>query len=591
MGKKFSDINNQSVGDGVNFLTEDKNTADKFAKSNGQDIVNYLATKGIHNIDDLENTYDFLTKASFGTENKTVLYKNDADNVIPEKAINLKTRLPLGLVSNFFVQDVSSSYFNVGSGMYDNIEFAGINCEYDIFSESGNGCFSEDNANLKTFHKYTGMLIMKNGTYRIFASSERAGTLIPSGWTKITNLFSFYLDQSKRIIPKSIIQPIEYFTLGEDGQDFENGYFSNLTINKVSHDTLAFSEMFLRDDADNINIRKYNSSNESFLLLPDKKYYIFATTDTYETFIEIDTEKSGSNLTNSVKRLIGRFVTDANGIINSSIVTLPTSRNDLIVVNYVLPLTGVTDGRFNLIGTERNISTGNTGNHGAFASSNAKIKIKINSNDTLGDMTITGTSVNPRTGIFTYNDSETITVGTSAKEYMTEKRFIEVASITIPTGATIDYDVDIYGSDKAFNRDIIIHGYTLNMMSQNNTNDIRIIIKKSNIDKATKEVTYTILEDIGVDSDGLTNQIIDNMRTGAASRNYNPDVSNIFPNNTVLILEQKDFSDYFTNYENIVWGDTLGEGFAIRLEGSPSGGLSNIDFVSMSLYITKLKEL
>jgi hypothetical protein len=93
-----------------------------------------------------------------------------------------------------------------------------------------------------------------------------------------------------------------------------------------------------------------------------------------------------------------------------------------------------------------------------------------------------------------------------------------------------------------------------------------------------------LLEDIGIDSGSGGDQIIDDLRTGAFDRSYTPSIGQIWGNDTTITLKQLDFDAYFTNDENEIYSSERDEGYVIRIEGSPSGGISNVDYITFLLY-------
>ena len=97
-------------------------------------------------------------------------------------------------------------------------------------------------------------------------------------------------------------------------------------------------------------------------------------------------------------------------------------------------------------------------------------------------------------------------------------------------------------------------------------------------------MSLVTIENMGVDSGSAGDQIIDSLRTGANDRTYNPSVSNIWLDNTNLVFKMLDFETYFSSDENIFESATKDEGYIIRIEGAPTGGISGVDFISLELF-------
>lgn len=176
-------------------------------------------------------------------------------------------------------------------------------------------------------------------------------------------------------------------------------------------------------------------------------------------------------------------------------------------------------------------------------------------------------------------DTETITVDTSINQYyQTTKKWWEVTNIDIPAGITsIDYDIGVVGYTDFGNTTFKITGYRLDTTSQNVNPEIRFRIIKVQ-DDGNKKMSILDIEDITIDSGAAGNQIVDNIRGGANSRNLNPAVADIWGVNTVAVLKQSDFDTYFTSNENVFSGADSDEGFILAVEQE-----NNVDFITLRI--------
>ena len=131
-------------------------------------------------------------------------------------------------------------------------------------------------------------------------------------------------------------------------------------------------------------------------------------------------------------------------------------------------------------------------------------------------------------------------------------------------------------------------GYRADVYTQGTNADLRFIINRVK-DNGSKQLEIVTIEDIGFDANGGTDQITDHIRTGGNDRSYNPTVANIIGDNQMLTFKQFDFDSYFSSEENVFLCKELNEGIIIRLEGEPTGGISNVDWVSLQIKFMGLK--
>jgi len=250
----------------------------------------------------------------------------------------------------------------------------------------------------------------------------------------------------------------------------------------------------------------------------------------------------------------------------------------ILFKSFTLPLNGIVDPHIEIVGQNRSIGTGKTGNvTNAKAISNNQLYIKINSLASGGIVTITGTSVDDNTGVPVIGDTEQITVD-SIGLYQTEKAWWETTLIDVSALSGVNYDYGLLTQMGFVGRSFRLIGYTFQGYAQSNTADFRFTIKKLK-DLGNKKKELISLEDIGFDSGNSGNQIIDHIRTGTHDRTLNPVVSNIVKNNSTMFLGQYDLSDYFTAGEPY-FDITKEEGIIVDF-GGEGGGFSGMDFITV----------
>lgn len=254
---------------------------------------------------------------------------------------------------------------------------------------------------------------------------------------------------------------------------------------------------------------------------------------------------------------------------------------------YSSPLTGVVDVLFPMVGTRRTVAAGETTDVATdFPVSNQHAYILVNSITTGGDIVITGTTLNEGTAVPSAGQTETLTVDTSTGQYyQTHKKWWEITNIDV-TGGTItgiDFDYGIVGYPDMGNRNFKLLGYRCDAYSSSDNADFAIIIEKIQ-DDGNGKMSVIPIEDMGVDSGSAGDQLIDGIRTGADDRTYNPAVGSIWLNNTNLVFKQLDFETYFSGDEYIFESATKDEGYIIRIIGSPTGGFTGVDFISLELF-------
>ena len=262
----------------------------------------------------------------------------------------------------------------------------------------------------------------------------------------------------------------------------------------------------------------------------------------------------------------------------------PARTDPMQEIAYTLPLTGVVDTSVDFIGTLRNEALGATGDVATdWAVSNQHVFIYINSITGSGDITITGTSLPEASAVPSAGDVEVLPA--SATGYLqTDRKWWEVTNIDVETPAisAIDFDYGVVGYPDMGNRNFRIIGYRCDAYATGNSPDFRLIIEKVD-DTGGKNMDIVLLEDIGVDSGAIGNQIIDHLRIGADDRSYDPAVTDIWDNDTTFTFKQLDFNDYFADGVNDILGGDHHEGYIIRIEGE-GGGITNVDFITIHLF-------
>ncbi len=260
-------------------------------------------------------------------------------------------------------------------------------------------------------------------------------------------------------------------------------------------------------------------------------------------------------------------------------------------MTFSMPLSGVVDSRVNIVGEFREVKNNETEDYEtAFAVSDHHVSLFVDAVSTGGDIVITGTSLSESTAVPVPGDSETITIDTTQDQwYQTEKKWWEVTSIDVESGSItgIDYDIWVCGYADFGNNDFEITGMRTDFYLQSDNADATIQIIKIQ-DDGDKKMSVSYVENIGFDANGSGDQIIDNLRTGAADRSYDPTVDHIALNNTTLCLKQGDYETYFAANESLFRSSDHDEGFILRIAGAPSGGISGVDVASIHIYYTMI---
>lgn len=252
-----------------------------------------------------------------------------------------------------------------------------------------------------------------------------------------------------------------------------------------------------------------------------------------------------------------------------------------------IPLAGVTDAQFPLLGDFREQTSGQVGDYNTdWSLVNQHVYILVNSITAGGDIVVTGTSVSESTAVPVTGDTETITVDTSTGQYyQTLKKFLEVTSINVSGGSIsgINYDVGTIGYYDGFNTEFRITGYRADLRASGNNPDLRLRIRKVSNDGG-KKWSFETIEDIGFDSTGSNGSIVDNVRTGGNDRSHTF-ATELLDNNNQLVFKQSDFDSFFSSFENFIDGDN-NEGIYVDFLGQGDNNLSNVDSCTFTITFT-----
>lgn len=250
-----------------------------------------------------------------------------------------------------------------------------------------------------------------------------------------------------------------------------------------------------------------------------------------------------------------------------------------------IPASGVVK----LIGVFDTVATGLTGDLATDGTaSGQRVGFTVNSITTGGDIVLTGNSRDPKTGLVTTSDTETITVDTTAGQiYITDKEWLEITNVNVTSGAItgINYDIGVDGTETFFNTDVRITGYRFIALSNGATSDFRLRISKFSAD-GDKKATFVEIEDIGIDSTGGNGSIVDGIRSGVDDRDYTYG-SQAFPNDRSFVFSQNDFDSYFSADENIIFGSN-GEGLIVEVRGQGQVAMTNIENFRLLLKIQSI---
>ena len=148
----------------------------------------------------------------------------------------------------------------------------------------------------------------------------------------------------------------------------------------------------------------------------------------------------------------------------------------------------------------------------------------------------------------------------------------------------INYDIGKVGYLDGGNQPVTVLGYRADIRLTGSTGDIRLRGRKVQNDGG-KKFSLVAFEDFGFDSFIGGGQYYDHLRTGGSDRSYTMSVT-LAETDDELTLSQLDFNTYFLANENFFDGSN-NEGMIIDFLGEPSGGISSIDHVTLSVLVSK----
>ncbi len=307
--------------------------------------------------------------------------------------------------------------------------------------------------------------------------------------------------------------------------------------------------------------------------------YLYVSDSTAGTFTDV--RPKWPNIAHAIGMVVNNDSVNGTMYVDSRRV-----QENIHIMTYSLPLEGVTDSQVPLLGTYTEVGTGATGDVATdWSVSNQHAYLTVNSLDGTGLVTITGTTVDELTSVPTSSDTETILVDETGS-YQTVKKWWEITNIDIPaTITTINYDYGVLGYPDFGNKNFRLAGYRVDAMASGNNASFTIRIEKVQ-DDGDGKLSIVEIESIGVDSGSGTDQIIDNLRTGADDRSYDPAVSEVWEDNRTFTFKQFDLNTYFTNGENTFLGASKDEGILVIIEGAPlATGIFNVDWLILHLTI------
>jgi hypothetical protein len=254
-------------------------------------------------------------------------------------------------------------------------------------------------------------------------------------------------------------------------------------------------------------------------------------------------------------------------------------------LSWFAPLAGVA-GEVFLTGEYREEDTGLTANYATeFGAGNQHLYITADAVTIGGDIVITGTSISESSALPVASDTETITIDTTVgQSYQTSKKWLDIQGIDITSGAItgLTYTIGILGYMDMGNSEFTLYGYRFEARSSNGLSDIRLRIRKVQDDGSGKW-SFIELEDIGMDSGAGTGEVVDHLRTAANDRSYTAGV-NIWASDAMFGFKQLDFETFFSSNENHLTSNADDEGLIVQFAGEPSGGLSNVENATLTLF-------
>lgn len=249
-----------------------------------------------------------------------------------------------------------------------------------------------------------------------------------------------------------------------------------------------------------------------------------------------------------------------------------------------IPLSGVVDDDFSAIGELAVISAGETGNYTTATSiGNQHVYIYVNSITTGGTISITGTKVDEFSGRVEIGYVSVLTIDTTvAQYYQTPEKFYQITDVTLTGIVSLNYDLGIVGYKDYSNTSFTVSSLRADIRISSVSPDLRIRLLKIQ-DDGNDKFSVVPIEDFGFDGTASNGVWVDHVRASPFNRDYTA-TTELAPNDSMQVIKATDYGEYFTNDENFIDG-TKNEGIILRFEGEPSGGLTNIDHVFISIGI------
>ena len=192
-----------------------------------------------------------------------------------------------------------------------------------------------------------------------------------------------------------------------------------------------------------------------------------------------------------------------------------------------------------------------------------RVCLTVNSLTGSGDVIISGTYVDCISNC-PIEGTETITVDTGeGQNYISTYRFIKTTAVTIPNNiSAIDYDISTIGMYNRQSTNIEILGLRCETLrASGKSQSIRIRLWKLK-DDGNKKLTKVPLEDILIDTSGITDNMPQENRTTVRTAS-----SSFFEDNQYVLFDTADYSTYFVNAENGINSHNYpSEGYIMRLD-------------------------
>lgn len=265
--------------------------------------------------------------------------------------------------------------------------------------------------------------------------------------------------------------------------------------------------------------------------------------------------------------------------------TVSNNLSTLQSESWFIPIAGVTDNQFNVVGELDTEASSQTSSYSTgFSSRNQHVFVLVNSITGAGEVIFSGTSVSETSAVSVSDDSESLTLDASTGQYyQTTKKWLEISGIFIGAGiAAINYDLGAVGYLDFGNVDFKLSGFRADVKTSGTAADVGVRIRKIQDDGSGK-MSIVAIENMGFDSTVSGGSFVDSVRTGADDRSYTFG-NNLSASDEFVVMKSADYNTYFSGDENILESSTKDEGLIIDFLGVPSGGISSVDHVTLTLF-------